>query len=100
MPSHIFADWRRYFVVEPFGENRADLRMGILAANIRAALSGISAQLAGKSTGQSFKPTDFMPFVVTAAQKRKPLPDKVLFQKVLILNRLYGGTVIDLRKKT
>lgn len=100
MPGHVFADWQRYFVAEPFGENRADLRMGIMTANIRAALSGISAQLAGKSKGQTFKPTDFMPFVATAAQKRKPLPDKVLFEKVLILNRLYGGTVIDLRKKT
>lgn len=99
MPSHIYADWMRYYKVEPFGEERADLRMGIMTANLMAALSSLSAQFAGKGRGKSFKPRDFMPFSKAARQRFEPLPDKVLFKKVLILNRLYGGKVIDLRQK-
>ena len=99
MPSHVYFDWIRYYKVEPFGEERADLRIGIMTANIMAAISGISAQLAGKTKGKSYRAQDFMPFTETAAQKREPLPDKVLFQKVLSLNRIYGGKVIDLRQK-
>jgi len=99
MPSHVFFDWMRYYKVEPFGEERADLRIGIMTANIMAAISGISAQLAGKRKGTSYRAQDFMPFTEAAVKKNDPLPDKVLFQKVLILNRLYGGEVIDLRPK-
>lgn len=32
MSSHEFSEWMAYAGLEPFGEERADLRMGILAA--------------------------------------------------------------------
>jgi len=52
MSSREFVDWAAYFEAEPWGEERADLRMGIMAAltaNIHA------------SRGKRFAPGDFMP---------------------------------------
>ncbi len=34
MSSHEFAEWKAYYSLQPFGEQRADLRMSILAAQI------------------------------------------------------------------
>lgn len=47
-----FLGWQHYAAVEPFGEERADLRAGIISATI-------ANVFAGKS--RSFKPADFMP---------------------------------------
>lgn len=54
MTSEQLSEWMAYYTLEPWGEERADLRMGILAsvdANIH------------KSTKRKkpYKPEDFMP---------------------------------------
>lgn len=48
-----FRGWIAYYNLEPWGETRADLRAGIVAAAVR---NGLRA----KGT-RSFKPVDFMP---------------------------------------
>ena len=100
MPSHVYYDWMRYFSVEPFGEERADLLMGIMTANILTSISSVAAGLAGNKKGQRFKPGDFMPFSETAKQKPKEVTPEMQFQKIMIFNAALGGTVIDNRKKT
>jgi hypothetical protein len=48
-------EWRVYAeLIEPIGEERADLRMGILAA--------VTANLWRGKRGRKAKPLDFMPF--------------------------------------
>lgn len=53
MTSAQFAEWLAYARVEPFGEERADLRMGIVASTIANVNRG---------KGQKpYKPQNFMP---------------------------------------
>jgi len=70
MSAREFDDWRLYAVLEPFGEERADLRMGILASVIANANSD------PKKRTKPFDPKDFMPDF--AAEPEKPMTPKQL----------------------
>ena len=48
-----FAEWMSYATLEPFGEERADLRMGIIASTIANANRG--------KNQKPYGPKDFMP---------------------------------------
>lgn len=52
MSAREFAEWMAYYRLEPFGEERADLRAGIIAS--------ASVNVWAKR-GRSAKPSDFMP---------------------------------------
>lgn len=47
-----FSEWIAYAHLEPFGEERADLRMGILASTFVNMMS---------AKGKRYQPKDFMP---------------------------------------
>jgi hypothetical protein len=49
-----FREWMTFYAVDPFGDQRADLRMGVLAA-------AMSNRWRGKNE-EPMKPIDFMPF--------------------------------------
>jgi len=51
--AQTFREWIAYDALEPFGEERADLRMAIETACIANLLKG--------KAGRAFKPKDFMP---------------------------------------
>ena len=53
--SQQLSEWMAFGQLEPFGEERADLRMGILAALIA------NVNRDPKKTPQPFTPQDFMP---------------------------------------
>ena len=53
--SREFAEWMAFYRLEPFGEERADLRMAILAAVIA------NANRDPKQRKQPYEPKDFMP---------------------------------------
>lgn len=53
MTSTQIAEWMAFFNLHPFGEERDDLRMGILASCIH--------NMAGRVSKHSKKPADFMP---------------------------------------
>ena len=53
MTSLQFAEWMAYSRLEPWGEERDDLRMGIVASTI--------ANVYRKEGKKPFKPADFMP---------------------------------------
>ena len=79
-----FLDWVDYEKIEPFGEERADLRAGIIAstyANIH------------RGKGKAFVPSDFMP---KFGQKKKQQPWEEQLRLVEMYNLMYGGQ--DLRK--
>lgn len=48
-----FYEWQAYYELEPFGEERADLRAGIIAATIANVHRG--------KRSRPYKPSDFMP---------------------------------------
>ena len=51
--SALFAEWLAYSRIEPWGEERADLRAGIVASTIANVNRG--------KKGKEFSPADFMP---------------------------------------
>lgn len=51
-----FSGWMRYYQEEPFGEERADLRSGIVASVIA------NVNRDDKKKPKPFKPSDFMPY--------------------------------------
>jgi hypothetical protein len=51
--SSEFSEWQAFYGIEPFGEQRADLRSGIIACTIGSVFSESNTDLS---------PADFMPF--------------------------------------
>lgn len=49
------SEWMAFYWLEPFGETRADLRAGIIAATLQNVM-------AGGIDGQAAQPADFMPY--------------------------------------
>ncbi len=49
-----FAEWQAFYNIEPFGDQRADLRAGIVASTVAAVFAG--------SSNTHFSPADFMLF--------------------------------------
>lgn len=53
MSGEDLLEWQAYAALEPFGEERADLRAGIIAATVANGLAG--------GRGKRFEARDFMP---------------------------------------
>ena len=60
--SRQYAEWRAYYEVEPWGEERADLRSAIIACTIANVHRG---------KGKAFEPGDFMPEFDKPAKKQQ-----------------------------
>jgi hypothetical protein len=54
MPARTFAAWQAFYEIDPFGDQRADLRAGIVAATAANCWRG--------KGDRPLKPIDFMPF--------------------------------------
>jgi len=82
-----FLEWRVYDSIEPFGEDRADLRSGTIA-------SVIANVHAGKR--KRFRPADFMPNFGTSGRSaggeaRQPLTDPESWRGVLKMAKIVAG---------
>ncbi len=53
LPARALAEWQAYYLVEPWGEERADLRAGIVASTV--------ANVHRDPKQAAFEPADFMP---------------------------------------
>lgn len=62
MSASQLAEWREFYGVEPWGEDRADLRAGIVASTV--------ANCNRAKDSEPFTPADFMPYV-----EREPEPE-------------------------
>jgi hypothetical protein len=91
IPYRIWRDWIDYYGIEPFGEERADMRAGIVAATIANCL-------ARKKGKPAFRPDQFMPKFEKPVKKEPKTADQ-LFEKVKALNKMFGGTFIDKQDK-
>lgn len=83
MSASEYLEWQEYYSLEPFGEERADLRAGIIASTIYNVNRG---------KNRALKPEDFMPKFKTKKQSTKQL-----LKTVELLNVMFGGQ--DLRGK-
>jgi len=78
----------QYYQLEPFGEERADLRAGIIAATIA------NTARDPKKRRKPFGPDEFMP---QFGQRQQGQPWEQQLQIVEMLNKAFGGQ--DLRPK-
>lgn len=77
MSSHELTEWMAYAHLEPFGDERGDLRAGIVASTIA------NVNRDPKRTPEPFRPEDFMPFT----EERTPDPADVAARAAA----LFGG---------
>jgi hypothetical protein len=84
--SRELAEWNAYYGLEPFGEERADLRAGIVAATL--------ANVFREKSAKAYKPVDFMP------QFDKPQQQdwQTMLAQVKMINAAYGGKEIGKAK--
>lgn len=61
IPASLFHEWLEYFQRQPFGEERADLRAGIVSSAVVLAM-----------TGKKVKPSVFMPKFRRATRRQTP----------------------------
>ncbi len=81
MSSREFAEWIAYHQIEPFGEERADWRAGMIAATMANIFRD------AKKRRKPYKPQDFMPKV--EEKKEQTWQDQL--QIVRMLNAAFGG---------
>lgn len=88
MPHSTWQGWIEYDQIEPFGEERADLRIAQLCALIANIWRG--------KRSRRYKIDDFM---FNFGPRSERTPDD-LAQQVFALNQAFGGTFIDKREET
>ena len=80
-----FAEWMAYYSLEPWGQERGDLRAGIVASVIANTQRG---------KGKAFTPQDFMPqFEAPKRKKKKQTPQEM--QSILRLFTVASGGTIN-----
>jgi len=87
MSSREFAEWMAYCEVEPFGEERADLRSAIVASTVA------NAHRDPKRRRKPFRPLDFMP---RFDAPRRPKGADSMLRMAELFNTALGG--LDLRR--
>lgn len=87
IPYTQFQEWQAYHLIEPFGEDRADLRMAVVAS--------VTANASGAKTA----PADFIPDyesvverMIESSQATDPEEEaKALFEKMMAWHVVLGG---------
>lgn len=90
LPWSVIRDWQAFYVLEPFGGERGDLRTGYAFAR----MAGLIAEPKGK---KGWSPKDFMPDY--GKSSKKVVDPDTQFRKIKMINYLFGGKVIDKRAK-
>lgn len=85
IPSRLLSEWMAFARLEPFGEERADLRAGIIAATV-----------ANVNRGKKDKPLRAQDFMPKFDEVEDDMPDwERMLRQVEMLNAAFGGS--DLR---
>lgn len=88
MPHSTWLGWIEYEKIEPWGEERADLRMAQLAA--------LMANAWRRKGSKRYKIRDFM----FNFDRRRPSTPGELADQIFAINKAFGGKFIDKRKET
>lgn len=83
MSSAELAEWRAFYGIEPWGDERADLRMGILAS--------LYANSKRRRASKRLKPIDFMPF--SDAQREQMTDPEEQKRYLRGLTAMLGGKI-------
>ena len=90
MPAAEFAEWLAYYRHSPFGDERADLRTGIVASTVANAMAG--------RPGKSWTAKDFMPEFGRSQPKRQTVAEQLSIVKEFVAAAEHSGTVKVIRK--
>lgn len=90
MSAGEFHDWLVYYAQEPFGEDRADLRAGIVASTIANVHRG--------KGGKAFSPRDFMPYAAQA-ESETIIPQSPEHEALLVESVIRGLGLKIIEKK-
>ena len=82
LSSHELSEWMAYYRLEPFGEERADLRAGIIASTV--------VNCTPRKSPRQYRPADFMPQFDRPNVEHDPeqKAERLMFKN---LKRLIGG---------
>ena len=81
--SRELAEWEAYASIEPFGEERADLRAGIVAAAVANS---------NPYRGKAWKPSDFMPkFEAQEPRRQSPQEMQSAMRQIDAIHRRVSG---------
>lgn len=87
IPHRVYLEWLAYYRQEPFGEERADVRMGMLAAHM--------ANMWAREKGDP--PYDWRDFVPRYGGEPEADEDpERLLKKAAAINALMGGAFVKL----
>jgi len=75
-------NWEAYYRIDPWGEERADIRSAIIAYTFA---------LAHSKRGRKPKLVDFMPNYERVENRRSGMPDKQFAANLLKIFKHYGG---------
>lgn len=90
IPWTVFQEWLEYMHLEPFGEYRNDVRVALPITQL--------ANVLGRRKGRpAFKVKQFLPDWTPREPPKKRTPDQLL-EKMIAMNRAFGGKFIDKRK--
>jgi Protein of unknown function (DUF4035) len=86
MDREEYLNWQAYFALDPFGEERADYRAGIIAATI--------ANVHRAKGQKAFTPPDFMPrFGGERTRGARPQTPAQMLAVFRMFTRAAGGTI-------
>lgn len=87
LPQRVWSEWQEFAALEPFGEERADLRAGIVASTITNCMA--------RKGGTAYKPRDFMPQFVEPTQRETKTFEH--YQQALMITRVFGGKIVKVK---
>lgn len=89
MTASQFAEWYAFYQIEPFGEERADLRSGIISATLANVY---------RSEGKPYLPLDFMPFRKRETPENRAENNTAQI-KAMLLNASLQAKEINIQRK-
>lgn len=88
MDSRELSEWMAYYELEPFGEERADLRAGIVASTVA------NSRMRGKNDNKTYQPKDFLPKFGESKEKQTWEDHLAMVQD---LQKSFGGKITTKR---
>lgn len=82
MPARLLTEWMLFYGLEPFGERRADLRAGIIAATV--------ANASRSKRRRPYHAEQFMPKLGDDVEEQAP-DWETLLDRVKAINAAFGG---------
>ncbi len=93
LPADLFMEWQAYYQIEPWGEDRADLRAGIVASVIA------NTHRDARRKPEPYQPADFMPRFEPTKKKLQTWQEQLEIARLITIalggndgSEIHGGS--------